>query len=220
MGTVLTVLVLSTVLAAAVSYPVMKWISDHHVAIEEVGACLNETALKVNSTLAKRLPEKCQDLLCDDKCDSDDLDADSKEKCEECLCEAEYYLEKMDPPLEPQLLRCCKPLSKDKGTEFLVEPCEELVTNLTKELDKHTKECERKNIIKVQPMFLALVKLQSRLATFEYGPVLSSTPYLQGMAGSILLMFGFASVGIATKWMLFGSSRRSSVHTSLQEQLL
>lgn len=222
---ILTAVVLCSVsvITAAISYPVLKWASEHKVALGEVGTCLNGTVLRVNQTLQKRLPEKCFDLLCD-KCNSNDLDPEMKEKCEECLCEAEYHIQKMQPPLEPQLLQCCKPLSKDKGTEFLVEICEDLVTNMTAELEKETEKCEKKNIImSAQPLLLqGFVKVPKNFIAVprasEFIRLLSWTPYLQGIAASILLIVGFASLAFVIKQVMLGKSRLSNV--SLEEQLL
>lgn len=194
------------------------------MALEEAGTCLNGTVVRVNQTLQKRLPEKCFDLLLD-KCNSNDLDPEMKEKCEECLCEAEYYIQKMQPPLEPQLLECCKPLSKDKGTAFLVDSCQDLVTNLTAELEKDTEKCEKKNIIMTaEPLLLqGFVKLPKNFIAVPRASealirLLSWTPYLQGIAASILLIVGFASLAFVIKQVMLGKSRLGNV--TLEEQLL
>lgn len=194
-----------------------------------MGTCLNATFLRVNETLAKELSEKCQELFEGDKCDGDDLDAETKEKCEECLCETDYYLQKMQPPLEPELLHCCKPLSKDKGTEFLVEGCEDLVTNLTKESEKYLEKCEKKNIIlQAQPLLLQAIpgferkNLPKFLVSVGTGSAqlaqfLSMAPYFQGIAASLLLTVGFALLAIVTKCVVPGA--RSS-NAALEEHLL
>eukprot|EP00438_Fugacium_kawagutii_P020062 Skav201042 [mRNA] locus=scaffold3386:286047:286826:- [translate_table: standard] len=233
---VLTLVVVSAVFTAALSYPVFQWVSAHKVALGEVGTCLNATFSRVNETLAKELSEKCQELFEGDKCDGDNLDDETKEKCEECLCETDYYLQKMQPPLEPELLHCCKPLSTDKGTEFLVEGCEDLVTNLTKESEKYLEKCEKKNVIVImaaQPLLLQafpgfarrnLPKFLSSLPTSsaQISNFLALAPYFQGFAASVLLTVGFALLAIVTKCLVPGAraARGSDRNGALEEHLL
>ena len=213
-------MVVSSVIMAT-SYPLLKWLSAHQETIQEVGTCLNATALKANQTLTDKLSAECWDLLCD-KCDGENLEPARQEKCEECLCEAEYDLSKMQPPLGDEVMKCCEPLKKDKGTKFLADPCEEIVTNLTKELEESTKECEKKNIINAisaQPLLLqAFVKnlpkkYLSIPKSLEVTWLLSWTSYLQGILATVL----FFSIGSLLVLKRFMGNRGSGV---LEEHLL
>lgn len=152
----------------------------------------------------------------------ENLEPARQEKCEECLCEAEYDLSKMQPPLGDEVMKCCEPLKKDKGTKFLADPCEEIVTNLTKELEESTKECEKKNIvnaISAQPLLLqAFVKnlpkkYLSIPKSLEVTWLLSWTSYLQGILATVL----FFSIGSLLVLKRFMGNRGSGV---LEEHLL
>lgn len=71
LGVVFSIMVVSSVIMAT-SYPLLKWLSAHQETIQEVGTCLNATALKANQTLTDKLSAECWDLLCD-KCDGDEF---------------------------------------------------------------------------------------------------------------------------------------------------
>lgn len=71
LGVVFSIMVVSSVIMAT-SYPLLKWLSAHKETIQEVGTCLNATALKANQTLTHKLSAECWDLLCD-KCDGDEF---------------------------------------------------------------------------------------------------------------------------------------------------
>lgn len=129
--------------------------------------------------------------------------------------EAEYVMVSMKPSLDTELLHCCEPFAEDKSVDYLLSPCQDMVTNLTAELKKETEQCESKHLISSegQPISLNVYK---NLPNFTELSRQSWMPYLQAGLAGLVFVVAFSLIGLV--FVLRGM--RASQGHELEEHLI